>query len=213
MSSIRILSLALAATVTAAPAAFAQEASADSASGKHFSVVGGYAITHPTRNPSIAGTRARLDGEGAPTLAASYHINDHVAIEAWGADRTGHRVRSGGQKVASVDAQPYALSAQYHFGEADSSLRPFVGLGYHETNFNHETASAGTALAGQRIGIDTAKGAVGTVGIDVNLGPSWFARADARYFQGNGKIKLDGARAGDARIDPVTVGVGIGARF
>ncbi len=213
MLSIRTLSLALAATAAFAPAAFAQDASGDTASGKHFSVVGGYAMTQPTRDPTIAGSRTQFDGEGAPTLSASYNINDQFSIEAWGADRIGHKLRAGGQKIASVDAQPVALSGQYHFGSADSTLRPFVGLGYHETNFSHEKAQAGGALAGQRIGVETAKGAVATVGVDVNISPTWFARADARYFDGNSDLKLDGAKAGNVKLNPVTVGVGIGARF
>lgn len=218
MLSIRTLSLAIAATVALAPAAFAQAQSIDSASGKqasekHFSVVGGYALTEPTRNPEIAGTRTKTDGEGTPTLSASYNINDNFSIEAWGAGRTGHRLRTSDGKVASVDAQPYSLSGQYHFGATDNTLRPFVGLGYHETNFSHESTTASGALAGQRLGVKTTKGAVATVGVDVNITPTWFARADARYFDGNADAKLDGAKAGDMKLNPVTVGVGIGARF
>ena len=37
-----------------------------------------------------------------------------------------------------------------------------------------------------------------TVGVDVNINPTWFARADARYFQGDSDVRLDGIKAGDA---------------
>ncbi len=211
MLSIRTLTLALATTAAFAPAAFAQEASADTASGKHFTVVGGYSMTDPTRNPVVGGALTKADGEGTPTLSAAYNITDNISIEAWGADKAGTRISAGGQKIASVDAQPYSLSGQYHFGAADNIVRPFVGLGYHETNYSNETASG--ALAGQRVGMDTAKGAVGTVGVDVNINPTWFARADARYFDGNADIKLNGTKAGDTSLNPLMVGVGIGARF
>lgn len=213
MLSIRTLTLALATTAAFAPAAFAQDASGDTASGKHFTVVGGYSLTEPTRNPVIAGNLTKAEGEGTPTLSAAYNITDNISVEAWGADKSGTRISTGGQKSASVDAQPYSLSGQYHFGAADNVVRPFVGLGYHETNYSNESATAGGSLSGQRVGIETAKGAVGTVGVDVNINPTWFARADARYFDGNGDIKLDGAKAGKAELDPVMVGVGIGARF
>jgi outer membrane protein len=144
----------------------------------------------------------------------TYHVNDNIGIEAWGADGIGHRVSGAdGQKLGSVDAQPYSLSGQYRFGAADNIVRPFVGLGYHETNFSGETAQAGGALAGQRIGIETAKGAVATVGMDVNINPTWFARADARYFQGESDIELNGSKVGEAELNPVMLGVGIGARF
>ena len=215
MSSIRTLSLALAtAAALAAPAAFAQDSADGSAAAKRFSVVGGAALSQSTSNPEIApGVRADVDGGPAATLSASYNINDNIAIEAWGADKIGHKVNAGAGKIATLDAQPVSLSGQYHFGAADNTFRPYVGLGYHETNFSNEDATAGGALAGQRIGVETVKGAVGTVGVDVNITPTWFARADARYFEGNSDIKVNGAKSGDVGLDPVVVGVGIGARF
>ncbi len=129
-----------------------------SASGKHFAVVGGVALNKPTGHADIAGTRADLDGEATSTLGASWFVNDNIAVEAWGADKTGYRVRTANGKVASVDAQPYAVSGQYHFGTADKTVRPFVGLGYYQMNYDNETAQAGGALAGRRIGVETANG-------------------------------------------------------
>lgn len=217
MLSIRKLTLSTALALAVAPAAFAQDTdttSGDTASGKRVSIVGGYAMSEPTRNPEIAGGRANLDGEGTPTLGVTYHINDNIGIEAWSADKIGHRINAAdGRKIGDLEAQPYSLSGQYRFGDADNIVRPFVGLGYHETNYSDEAAQAGGPIDGQRLGIDTTKGAVATVGMDVNISPTWFARADARYFQGDSDIKLDGAKAGDAELNPVVVGVGIGARF
>src|SRR3546814_13712169 len=108
-----------------------------------------------------------------------------------------------------IDGQAYSLSGQYHFGAADNIVRPFVGLGYHETNYSNEKADGAGALAGQRIGVETAKGAVATVGVDVNITPTWFACADARYFDGDGDISLDGTTAGPTEFNPVKAGVGI----
>ena len=188
-----------------APAAFAQDSAAD----KRVSVVAGYSMVEPTRNPEIAGVRTEFDGEGTPTLGVTYHITDNWGVEAWAADSYGQRVNAGGGKVGSVKAQPYSLSGQYRFGTPDSTIRPFVGLGYHETNYDNESATP----AGDRVGIETAKGAVATVGMDVNITPTWFARADARYFQADSDVEINGVKAGDAKLDPVVLGVGIGARF
>jgi outer membrane protein len=209
MIRFRHLTLAMIGALAFAPAAFAQDASTDSANGKRFAIVGGYALTQPTKNPQIAGTRTDLDGDGAPTLSASYFINDNIAIEAWGsADKFGHRVNAGGGKIGSVDSQPIALSGQYHFRGADSIVRPFVGLGYYEANYSNESLSGG-----QRLGVENAKGAMATAGVDLNINPTWFARADVRYMQGKPDVKLDGVKVGEAELNPVTVGVGIGARF
>src|SRR5262245_18804132 len=115
MMRFRHLTLAVVATLAVAPAAFAQDTgTTSSASGKRFAVVGGYALSEPTSNPQIAGTRTNFDGDGAATLSANYYVTDNIAVEAWGsADKFGNRVRSPNGKIASVDTQPYALSAQY----------------------------------------------------------------------------------------------------
>src|SRR3546814_16838603 len=108
-------------------------------------------------------------------------------LEAWGADKAGYRVSTGGNKTASIDGQAYSLSGQYHFGAADNIVRPFVGLGYHETNYSNEKADGAGALAGKRIGVETAKGAVATVGVGVNITPTWFARAAAQNGRASGR--------------------------
>lgn len=214
MSSIRTFTLALATTAVFAAPAFAQDGTSDSAVGKRFDVVGGVALSQPTSNPVIApGVRADVDGGPAATLAASYNITDNIAIEAWGADKVGHKVNTGRGKAATLDGQPVSLSGQYHFGAADNTFRPYVGLGYYRTNFSSEKATAGGALSGQRIGLETVKGAMATVGVDANITPTWFARADARYFDGDSDISVNGVRTGNVGLDSVVVGVGVGARF
>jgi len=216
MKHFRQLTLAVVATLAIAPA-FAQEITGPDTSGKRFAVVGGYSLAEPTKNPMIAGERTNVDGSGAATLSANYYITDNIAIEAWGAaDKFSNRVRTPNGKIASVDTQPYALSGQYHFGNTQSILRPFVGLGYYEANTDGEKAEPSGALAGQRIGVETAKGAMATAGLDVNITPTWFARADVRYMHdttGQPNVTVDGVNAGKAELNPVSVGVGLGARF
>lgn len=212
MMRFRHLTLALLGTLAIAPAAFAQDAG--TAAGKRFAVVGGYALSEPTKNPSIAGARSQVDGDGAATLSASYYITDNIAVEAWGAaDKFGHRVNFNGGKVGSVEAQPYAVSGQYHFGAPDKTVRPFVGLGYYESNYSGEKTEPAGALVGQRIGLETAKGAMATAGVDLNINPTWFARADVRYLQGKSDARFNGVKVGEAELNPVILGVGLGARF
>src|SRR3546814_8690739 len=132
MLSIRPLTLAIAAAAAFAPAAFAQDGSGDTASGKRFSVVCGYSLTEPTRNPVVDGNLTKADGEGTPTLSAAWNSTDNLAVEAWGADKAGYRVSTGGNKTASIDGQAYSLRGPYNSGAA-AHLRPlFGGLGYPE---------------------------------------------------------------------------------
>ena len=206
------LGIALAGGMAAAPA-FAQDASGTS--GKHFSIVGGVAHQEPTGNGSIDGSEAEFAGSGAPTLSASYHVNDKVAIEAWGAaTKFDHRMTTAADgKIATVSSQPYALSAQYHFRDGGATVRPFVGLGYFQSNISDEDQDNIGPYADHHIGMSTPEGPMATVGVDLNFTPRAFARADVRYLHGSSDIAVDGAPAGNADLNPVIVGVGVGARF
>ncbi len=112
MRSIKMLSLATFGALALSAPAFAQDATGDTASGKHFAVVGGISLLQPKTDP--ADGIDKVDGGPAPTLSASYYFNDNFAIELWGAaDKFNHRVRADGLgKVGSVEQQPLALSAQ-----------------------------------------------------------------------------------------------------
>ncbi|PZQ26676.1 MAG: hypothetical protein DI562_14595 [Stenotrophomonas acidaminiphila] len=211
MKSIRTLTISLAA-LAAAPAAFAQDASSDAGSSaydKRFAVVGGAAILKPDRDPAPG---LKIDGDVAPVISASWYATPNIAVELWGAaDKFNHRVKADGPgKIGTVDQQPIALSGQYHFGAPDKVMRPFVGLGYYESNFSNESIGGD----GAHVGLETAKGAMATAGMDFNINQTWFARADARYMKGDAGVRVGGQGTGEElTIDPWVVGVGIGARF
>ncbi|UOV03019.1 OmpW/AlkL family protein [Pseudoxanthomonas mexicana] len=210
MKSIRTLTIALASLI--AMPALAQDATTDTtsdAASKRFAVVGGAAVLKPDRDPAPG---LKIDGDVAPVISASWYATPNIAVELWGAaDKFNHRVRADGAgKIGTVDQQPIALSGQYHFGTADQVMRPFVGLGYYESNFSNETIGGD----GAHVGLETAKGAIATAGVDFNINQTWFARADARYMKGDADVRVAGQGTGEElTIDPWVVGVGIGARF
>ena len=210
MKSIRTLTIALASLI--AMPALAQDATTDTtsdAASKRFAVVGGAAILKPDRDPAPG---LKIDGDVAPVISASWYATPNIAVELWGAaDKFNHRVRADGAgKIGTVDQQPIALSGQYHFGTADQVMRPFVGLGYYESNFSNETIGGD----GAHVGLETAKGAIATAGVDFNINQTWFARADARYMKGDAGVRVAGQGTGEElTIDPWVVGGGIGARF
>ena len=210
MKSIRTLTIALASLI--AMHALAQDATTDTtsdAASKRFAVVGGAAVLKPDRDPAPG---LKIDGDVAPVISASWYATPNIAVELWGAaDKFNHRVRADGAgKIGTVDQQPIALSGQYHFGTADQVMRPFVGLGYYESNFSNETIGGD----GAHVGLETAKGAIATAGVDFNINQTWFARAHARYMKGDAGVRVAGQGTGEElTIDPWVVGVGIGARF
>jgi len=228
---IRLLGLALV-PLLAAPPVFAQEAvsaatdndgtphgvATNSTTGgdadaayKRWAVVGSATMLQPSSRP-LKGTSLDVDGDTAPTISASYYATPNIAVELWGAaDKFKHDVSDSAGKIGSVDQQPLAISGQYHFGTPDKVFRPFVGVGYYQSNFSNEKLGG---APGEHVAVDDAKGAIGTVGLDMNINPNWFARVDARYLDGSPDVKINGSRTGqDLDLNPWTVGVGIGARF
>lgn len=210
---LRPLSLATVAAIAFAPAVFAQDATT---SQRRFSVVGGYTHMVPKSNPdgTVLGSRTDLDGSGAPTLGGSWHLNDNFAIELWGAAGSFENdVNLANGSRGQIKQQPVALSGQYHFGAPDNTVRPFVGLGYYQSNIHDEQFDP--ALTGDRhVGLGTPNGPIATAGVDFNITDRWFTRADARYMKGDAEVKLAGQETGEeVQIDPWTVGVGVGVRF
>ncbi|WP_299345697.1 OmpW family outer membrane protein [uncultured Pseudoxanthomonas sp.] len=210
MKSIRTLTIALASLI--AVPALAQDATTDTtsdAASKRFAVVGGAAILKPDRDPAPG---LKIDGDVAPVISASWYATPNIAVELWGAaDKFNHRVKADGAgKIGTVDQQPIALSGQYHFGTPDQVMRPFLGLGYYESNFSNESIGGD----GAHVGLETAKGAIATAGMDFNINEIWFARTDVRYMKGDAGVRVAGQGTGEElTIDPWVVGVGIGARF
>ena len=207
------MTLAAAVAFAFAPAAFAQDADNDTDADKRFSVVAGYAHMVPKSNPgTILGSDADLDGQGAPTLSGSWHVNENIAIELWGAGKVETDVDLADGGRGSIKTQPVALSGQYHFGESGQAIRPYVGLGYYQANVDSEEFDASVA-GPNHVGLGTPKGAIATVGADFNITDRWFARADARYLKGDTEAEIGGVPAGELQVDPWIVGVGVGARF
>ena len=92
-------------------------------------------------------------------------------------------------------------------------FRPFAGVGYYVSNFTREKID-GLSGDGSKVALDDGRGAIGTVGLDMNINPTWFARVDARYLHERPDLRVAGAGVGqDVKLDPWTVGFGIGARF
>jgi outer membrane protein len=207
--------LAIAVAFAAAPVVLAQDNTTPSTTPHRFNATLGYAHTVPKSNPgNVVGSKADLDGSGAPTLSGSWFFDDHFAVELWGtADKFKQDVNLANGAHGSIKQQPIALSGQYHFGQASQPIRPYVGLGYYQANVDSESFDPVVA-GGQHVGFDTPQGPVATVGADFNITDRWFARADARYMKGDADVSIAGNKTGESlQLDPWVVGVGVGTRF
>lgn len=213
----RHITLALAAAMAFAPAAFAQDGG--SSDYNRFAVVGGFSMIQPRNNP-IEGSDIYVEGSTAPTLSFSWYATENIAIELWGAvDKVDYDLHNANGKFGGISQQPVALSGQYHFGRADSSIRPFVGLGYFQSKISN-VKSSDPAISTELVDFESQKGGIATFGADFNINSNWFIRLDARYMKGSSEIRNfvehgeanpNGKR--DVNLDPWAIGFGIGGRF
>ncbi len=183
----------------ASPAAFAAD-DAETASRKRVAVTAGFTVG---------------DAGPAPTASISYLFNDHWSAEVWGtANKLQQNMRiKSGPRIGTYAHQPVALSAQYHFGSADSVFRPFIGVGGFKSNISDVQVSAPAAPGANNIHGKSGAGYMVTAGMDMNINATWFARVDARLLYSD--MRIDTAAASDLKMKgnmPVA-GFSLGARF
>lgn len=151
------------------------------------------------------------DGVGI-TLSASYMASEHWGIEALAALPIDHEItlREGG-KAADIRQLPPTLSLQYHFFDPNGRIRGHVGVGLNYTVFFDERTTG--PLAGAELTLDSSLGPAAQLGLDFDLGRTWFVGVDARWFDIDTRSRLDGASLGTIEIDPYAIGLSIGRRF
>ena len=110
MRTISLLGLATVSALAFAPAAFAQDTASDTASGKHWAVVGGGVMLQP-KDDAAPGIR-KVDGALAPTISGSYFFNDNLAVELWGAAAAAQRQAQTGFQVLDVAAHRAGADVQ-----------------------------------------------------------------------------------------------------
>ncbi|MGK3947131.1 OmpW family outer membrane protein, partial [Streptomyces caeruleatus] len=63
---------------------------------------------------------------------------DNFGVELLAATPFSHSVKMGDTEVAKVKHLPPTLMAQYYFGDVQSKVRPYVGIGVNYTTFFDE---------------------------------------------------------------------------
>jgi outer membrane protein len=152
-------------------------------------------------------------GHGAAvTVAATYMLAERWGTEVFAATPVTHDVTLRGTgKVAEFKQLPSTLSLQYHFLDPNGRIRGYIGAGLNYTIFMDADTTG--ALAGTQLRLDSSLGPAAQVGLDFDLGRAWFVSIDARWFDIDTPVHLNGARLGTVEIDPYAVGMSIGRRL
>jgi outer membrane protein len=174
--------------------------------------------------PSLPGTK--IDVKDATTLlfTVSYMITDNFSTELVLGVPPKHDIEGAGAikgsgKLGSIVQISPTLLGQYHFFEAKSQFRPYVGAGVTFASFTKGKGT--TALTGLTNpgGPQTTPSADAAFGLSLQGGAS-YAINDKWFVDGNViktflkvKNKLSTGQTLDAKLDPLSLGLSVGYRF
>ena len=194
--------------------ALAAGLAASGANAQAFSLTLGYQNTDPkSDNGQLAGADATVNDDWSLTGSAAYSFNDNWSVELWsGLAKFEHEVSLAGLgTVASVEHRPTTLSVNYHFAP-DSTVRPFIGLGYGWVNVSGERTLG--ALSGLGIDGSNANGIAFGAGLDWFVSDNVFIRADVRRLSFDTDVTVETlGNVGTAEVDPIVYGISAGLRF
>ncbi|MCP3127739.1 outer membrane protein OmpW [Shewanella sp. KJ2020] len=150
-------------------------------------------------------------------LNFGYMLTDNFGVELLAATPFSHDVSLNGVgKIAETKQLPPTLVAQYYFGDAQSKLRPYIGVGVNYTNFydNEFTNDLGGALTD--LSMSTSWGLAAQVGLDFQMSKNWLLNASVWYAKIDSDVKFKLADAPvtiETDIDPWVYMVSVGYTF
>lgn len=204
--TLSLLALALAGTL-AAPAALAQSA------GDWTLAVGVHEVNPDSDNGKLAAGTLPLDIDSSvrPTFAFEYFLRDNLGLEVLAALPFQHDINIDGLgHIGSTKHLPPTVSLQYHFN-TQGKVSPLLGVGLNYTTFFSEGTRGG--LAGSKLELDDSFGVALHAGLDFKVGENGAIRVDVRWMDIDSDVKLDGAKLGTAKIDPLVYGAAYVWRF
>ena len=158
-------------------------------------------------------------------ITIDYKYSDNIVFELIAATPFSHEVDGSGglegANIASIKHLPPTLVTQYHFMDASSKFRPFVGLGLNYTIFFDESGSDAlkTTLNTQdvKVKLDNSFGFALQAGFNYNFNQKWGLHATITKIDINTDttVYADGAKAltADVKLDPLVTMVGLKYKF
>jgi len=136
------------------------------------------------------------DDDTGGYLGLGYMFHDKLGVQLSSMTKTEVHAEGGSFKQIPVN-----LMAQYYpLGGMDSRVQPYAGVGVNYTTFSDESGVGS---------VDDSWGAVGELGVDLNVTDNFGFNAFAQYADVSADI--DGGR--DVDVNPLTVGAGAMLRF
>ncbi|MDH2436230.1 outer membrane protein OmpW [Pokkaliibacter sp. MBI-7] len=176
-------------------------------------------VPHESSDDVLGLGEFRINNDTQLGLTFTYMLTDNWGVELVAASPFKHNIglKATGD-IASAKHLPPTLLGQYYFGQADSKVRPYVGLGVNYTFFFDEEFNQTGKNAGlSNLDLDSSVGLAAEAGVDVMVTDKWFANAAVWWMDIDTKANFDVAGGGhqsiDTSIDPIVFMLGVGYKF
>ncbi|MCS6191094.1 outer membrane protein OmpW [Shewanella baltica] len=153
-------------------------------------------------------------------LNFGYMLTDNFGIELLAATPFSHTVSlpaDGVGEIAETKQLPPTLVAQYYFGNSQSVIRPYIGVGVNYTNFYDNDFNAhGKSLGLSDLSMSTSWGIAAQVGLDYQVNKNWLVNASVWYAKISTDVKFTAGGAQqqfETDIDPWVYMVSVGYTF
>ncbi|MCF2857849.1 outer membrane beta-barrel protein [Pseudoalteromonas sp. SMS1] len=158
-------------------------------------------------------------------ITFDYQYNDNIVFELIAATPFSHTVEGqgglAGNDIAEVKHLPPTLLAQYHFFDAGSKFRPFVGVGLNYTVFFDEEASAALKQTLQtddvKVELDSSFGLALQMGFNYEINDKWglHVMVSKMDIDTDATVYANGVQAltSDVEIDPFVAMIGAKYKF
>ncbi len=159
-------------------------------------------------NHDSTGLELKAEDKTIPEVDVSYFLTKNIAAELILTVPQQVNTTIGGAPLGTFKALPPTLTVQYHFTDLNG-YKPYVGAGLNFTKITHANLLDGAA------GLDDhGHGFALQAGVDVPLTKQVSLNFDVKKVQVQSDVYVGGAKqAGNFKLDPVLVGVGVGYRF
>lgn len=175
---------------------------------------------------ALPGTGADVDDNTQLGLNLVYMVSDNIGVEVLAATPFEHDLEAEGLGAYDFDVTdlgstkhlPPTVTANYFFGSADSTIRPYLGVGVNYTTFFSEdlSGSARSILGARSLELDDSWGIAWRGGVDWEINESWLINAsfwkidletDASFSSALGRVRAN------VDVDPWVYMISLGYKF
>ena len=165
-----------------------------------------------TSNFNFSKNAIGLSRKSAGEVDLTHFLGGGLAVEVGYALPTKRNVNAIGGGSGSVETTQLTAMLQYHRKSFVTGLSAYVGAGFGSITTSKQSF---TLLNATPVKITSSTGAAVQVGLDYKLSESVVLNLDYKYLYATSDLALssNGNKLTSLKLDPATIGFGIGVRF